>query len=150
MISNLLMVLLLISSAETLTFQKELLVFDNGKKVTVELAQSMKERMQGLMHRENLGSNEGMMFIFPSEQPMSFWMKNTYIPLSVGFFSKKGVLLEVIDMEPVRGPASDSQMKIYQSSQSGIYALEVPLGWFKKNNVNIGAKFKLQKLKNTP
>jgi uncharacterized membrane protein (UPF0127 family) len=75
-------------------------------KVRVELAITPAEQQLGLMNRASLGKNEGMLFVFPSERVLHFWMKNTVIPLSIGFFNSKKELIKVTEMKP----ASDMEI----------------------------------------
>lgn len=107
--------------------------------IKVEVADTPETRRRGLMYRRSLPENHGMLFVFPSERPLSFWMKNTWIPLSIGFFNSKRELLNVHEMEPesilFRSPKS------YKSVAPAQYALEMNKGWFKKNNIKRGTKF---------
>ena len=81
-----------------------------------------------------------MLFIFPDEQPRSFWMKNTFVPLSIGYFNAKKELIDMIDMEPAQSEMQN-QFPTYASKGPAQYALEVPKGWFLKNKIKIGQKF---------
>ncbi|PJE01512.1 MAG: hypothetical protein CK427_10725 [Leptospira sp.] len=105
----------------------------------VEIADTSSKRSIGLMHRKNLGKNEGMLFAFPSSDLQSFWMKNTLIPLSIGYFDENGILLEIYDMKP------NQTDEIYNSKKKAIYALEVNQGWFKKNGILPGAVLIMEK-----
>jgi len=111
----------------------------NGKVLTVEVAQTPAQQQQGLMHREKLGANEGMIFIFPDEDIRSFWMKNTYIDLSIGYFDKDQKLIDIQDMKA--STMAQTNFPSYVSRAPAKYALEVNLGWFKKHGVKIGDKF---------
>jgi uncharacterized membrane protein (UPF0127 family) len=71
-----------------------------GKTLSVEIAENDESRQQGLMNRKNLDDGKGMLFIFTNETPQSFWMKNTYIALSIAFFDSKKKLVDLFDMEP--------------------------------------------------
>ena len=64
----------------------------NGRPLTVEIARTRKQRVQGLMHREELEWNRGMLFVFEEEKVLSFWMKNTKIPLSIAYLDNEGKL----------------------------------------------------------
>ncbi|GHV55363.1 hypothetical protein AGMMS49579_18030 [Spirochaetia bacterium] len=97
----------------------------------VELARTDPERAQGLMHRKSLDDGKGMLFIFDRDQIMSFWMKNTLIPLSIAFIASDGRIIEIKDMEPL----NESPV---HSSRSVRYALEVPQGWFSRAGIGIG------------
>lgn len=105
--------------------------------LTVELAVSAKQQELGLMYRKTLGQDRGMLFVFSEERVLNFWMKNTFVPLSIGFFDRNKKLIEFFDMDPV---LSELQVKIpsYTSKKPARYALEVNKGWFKDNNIKIG------------
>lgn len=105
----------------------------------VEIADTSSKRSIGLMHRKSLGKNEGMLFAFPSSDLQSFWMKNTLIPLSIGYFDENGILLEIYDMKP------NQTDEIYNSKKKAIYALEVNQGWFRKNGIQPGAVLIMEK-----
>ena len=111
--------------------------------LSVELASTPIEWHRGLMQHEHLGDNEGMLFIFPDSQPRTFWMKSTFIPLSVGLFNAERQLVEILQLDP---PRSVMQIKVPEivSEHPARYALEVRQGWFKDHGVSIGAVFELQ------
>ena len=110
--------------------------------LTVELAETEEQTAQGLMFRKELKEGTGMLFIFPSEELRSFWMKNTFVPLSIGFFNAKKELIDIQDMAPA---ASEMQTNFpsYQSKGPAQYALEVPKGWFAKHKIKLRDKFRL-------
>jgi uncharacterized membrane protein (UPF0127 family) len=83
------------------------------------------------MYREKLPDGEGMIFVYERDQILSFWMKNTYIPLSIAFITSDGRIIEIKDMYP-----HDTNSVL--SSRSARYALEVPQGWFLRAGVQIG------------
>lgn len=134
-----------LSGAEGQQFDKRNVVFSNGSRLTVEVAQTDMQRSQGLMNRTSLPQGQGMLFIFPQEQVLSFWMKNTLLPLSIGFFNKKKTLLEIQDMEPSVGPVRDENLPRYVSRDPTMYAIEVPRGWFAAKKIKPGATFSFQK-----
>lgn len=107
-------------------------------KMVVEVADTDERRSEGLMHRRSLAKNEGMMFLFSKEQVLSFWMKNTFIPLSIAFFDKNRTLIEIVDMEPSKS-VLELEIPQYRSSRPALYALEVNKGWFRENKVSVGA-----------
>ena len=111
-------------------------------KVVVEIAETDSERSLGLMHRKSLAAGYGMLFIFETEKPLNFWMKNTFIPLSIGFFDKNKVLVDIQDMKPVVS-STQTDIPSYESKKPAQYALEVNKGWFKKNKVKIGDRLKI-------
>ena len=95
------------------------------------------------MYRKQLGDDEGMLFVFPDSQPRSFWMKNTYIPLSVGLFNAERRLVEILHLDPPRS-IMQVTFPMTTSQESASYALEVRQGWFADHRVTIGAVFDLQ------
>lgn len=103
-----------------------------GVHLTVEIADDMYERATGLMYRDYLPQDRGMLFVYPDERPLSFWMKNTLIPLSIAFIDGNEKIIVILDMFP-----DDGSMH-YKSPKPARYALEVNLGWFKANGVKVG------------
>jgi uncharacterized membrane protein (UPF0127 family) len=99
--------------------------------MAVELARTGAERTQGLMNRKTLADGRGMLFIFDRDQILSFWMKNTLIPLSIAFIARDGRILEIRDMRPLDETA-------VRSSRSVRYALEAPQGWFGRAGITAG------------
>ena len=99
----------------------------------VEVVASDADRARGLMYRQSLGRDEGMLFIFDEPAYHSMWMRNTLIPLSVAFLDDKGTILNILDMEP---QTEDSHM----SAGPAIYAIEVNKGWFAAKKVKAGDK----------
>ena len=108
-------------------------------KIDVEIAKTNEQQQRGLMYRKSLKENHGMLFVFDREDYRSFWMKNTWIDLSIGYFDKNRVLKEVIDMK------ATSSLEVappsYPSRFPAQYALEMTKGWFIKNKIKIGDKF---------
>jgi uncharacterized membrane protein (UPF0127 family) len=74
----------------------------DGRKISLkaEIADTPASRADGLMFRRILGEDEGMIFVFDTPQMLSFWMRNTYIPLSIAYISGKGLINEIHDMKP--------------------------------------------------
>ena len=102
------------------------------KKLLVEIADTPEKRREGLMFRQELEENAGMLFVFDREDTHSFWMKNTYLPLSIAFIDEGGRILQIKKMKPL-------DEKIHYISKAPIrYALEVNQGWFEKYQINIG------------
>ncbi|MCZ6601674.1 MAG: DUF192 domain-containing protein [Planctomycetota bacterium] len=102
-----------------------------GQVLHVEVAKSSNERSLGLMHRKSLEQNRGMIFVFPEDDELSFWMKNTFLPLSIAFIRTDGEIVDIQDMEP-----HDETPVI--SRGLARYALEVNQGWFAENGVHPG------------
>ncbi len=104
-----------------------------GHTVRAELARTEEEKRTGLMYRKHLGTNAGMLFIYEREGAWAMWMKNTYVPLSVAFLDRHGVILNIEDMQPL---TEDS----HQAQGPAKYALEVNQGWFAKRGIKRGDK----------
>ncbi|MEI8313645.1 MAG: DUF192 domain-containing protein [Verrucomicrobiota bacterium] len=99
-----------------------------------EVADDDAERSSGLMLRESLAADSGMLFVMPSVAPATFWMKNTLIPLSIAFLDQNGTIMEIHDMQP-------KDEKTVRSAFPRIaYALEMQQGWFAKKNIWPGEK----------
>lgn len=129
------------ASSNEISFTKKQIVI-NGKVVSVEVAESNAQRQRGLMKRTSMGKNQGMIFVFERPQQLSFWMKNTLIPLSIGFFDKDRKLLNIEQMHPPKSVmVQDNELERYSSQGLAKYALEMNLGWFKTNKVVPGAQF---------
>lgn len=105
----------------------------NGTVLEVEVARSEEERARGLMGRKSLAPKKGMLFVFDRDKKLSFWMKNTSIPLSIAFISKEGVIKEIRDMEPY-------SLNPVVSAYSVRYALEVNQGEFLELGIRRGDK----------
>jgi uncharacterized protein len=106
--------------------------------VRVEIADDASERARGLMHRTALAENRGMLFVFPDEERLSFWMKNTLIPLSVAFMDSEGRIVDSQDMKPL-----DDEPPSYVSAEPARYALEVNQGFFEERGVEVGDRAEL-------
>ena len=97
--------------------------------VTAEIAADDNSRIMGLMFRKGLDKDHGMLFVMPRVGPVGFWMKNTFIPLSIAFIDAHGRIMEIHDLEPFNE-------KTVRSQFSNIaYALEMSRGWFSDNAV---------------
>jgi hypothetical protein len=111
-----------------------------GHSVRAELADTEQARMTGLMFRERLPENAGMLFVYEREDRHAMWMKNTYVPLSVAFIDRRGVILNIEDMEP-------QTLDSHAAAGLAKYALEMNRGWFEKRGIKRGDKvLGLQKL----
>ena len=105
-------------------------------KVNVEIADDNEERTKGLMFREYLGENEGMLFVFDDAQIRTFWMKNTKIPLDIIFISED---LEIINIKQAE-PCINDHCRVYSSEGNAKYVLEVNRGFSERNGINSGNK----------
>ncbi len=102
-----------------------------GIEIRVEIADDDAERTRGLMFRESLPADQGMLFVYTQERTLSFWMRNTLIPLDIAYIDGEGRIVDIQQMEaqdstthPSRGPA--------------MYALEMNQGWFEAHGVKVG------------
>jgi len=105
----------------------------NNQTIQVQIADSLEEQRQGLMQVKTLTENQGMLFIFDSSQPRSFWMKNTLIPLDAFFFDKNLTLIDKISMEP----CLEDPCQKYPSLEQSMYVLEVNQGIYKFNTGDV-------------
>ncbi|MCQ2240668.1 DUF192 domain-containing protein [Treponema sp.] len=104
--------------------------------VRAEIAVKPEERNYGFMNRKNIPAGTGMLFVFETEQQLSFWMKNTPHPLSIAYIAKNGTVRDIFDMKPY-------SLSSILSTGSVKYALEVPKGWFEANGIKSGDKVKI-------
>lgn len=101
--------------------------------IKAEVAATDVERQQGLMFREKMGINEGMVFVFERPAGVCMWMKNTPLPLSVAFIDGTGKIINIEDMKP-------QTTESHCAKQLASFALEMNQGWFKQKNIKAGAK----------
>lgn len=115
--------------------------FDGSESVTVnvEIADSPEEREKGLMNRTSLKPDAGMLFVFPEPQMLSFWMKNTLIPLDIIFFDAQGNFVSAHTMEP----CTENPCPTYQAAALSSYALEVRKDYRKDHGIGTGWKLDL-------
>lgn len=106
------------------------------QKLQVELALSQEAQQQGLMYRWNLPPDQGMLFIFKSEQKLGFWMKNTYLPLSIAFLNDALEIVDIQDMQPL-------DETIHFSRKPARYALEMNQGWFSRHQITTGMRLEI-------
>ena len=112
----------------------EISIYNKNISFNVEIAKTIEERRTGLMHRKKLLNNEGMLFIFPREQIIQLWMKNTYIPLDVIFISENKL---IVDIKKNMEKLSET---IVKSKVKSRYALEFNAGLINKLDIEIGDK----------
>ena len=112
---------------------KTLKLWLGAQEVQAELALTDVQRMTGMMFRTNMNDGEAMLFVFPFPHRTGFYMKNTLVPLSAAYIDPKGTILEIHDLQPKNLTPVDADSDQIQ------FVLEVPLGWFKRNGVNVGA-----------
>ena len=101
--------------------------------IHAEVAADMSTRSQGLMFRQSLGPNAGMIFIFDEDATHCMWMKNTLIPLSVAFLDTRGTIINIENMAP---QTEDTHC----AKRPARYALEMDRGWFAARGIKPGSR----------
>jgi uncharacterized protein len=99
--------------------------------IRAEVANTPAARSTGLMWRQTMGQNDGMLFVFEVASPQCFWMKNTLLPLSIAFIDDKGVVVNIADMKPMDETSHCSAKPVR-------FALEMHQGWFAKRGIKAG------------
>ena len=106
-----------------------------GKTFAVEIADTSEKQALGLMFRDSMEADQGMLFIFPKEVPRSFWMKNTRIPLDIMYFDKERKMVSISADTP---PCKVTRCPSYPSTGPAMYVLELNAGAAKKLGVGEG------------
>ena len=107
-----------------------------GQKFAVELAIDEPARQRGLMHRESLPEQQGMLFVFPDEQPRAFWMKNTLIPLDIIYADREGHVVHVLRDVP---PCKSASCPSYPSRAPAKFTLELNAGESERSGIKTGS-----------
>jgi len=127
--------ILILAAAATLSAQADPLITYplriKKHEVRAEIANTEQDRLRGLMFRDKLAENSGMIFLYPRPEASAMWMKNTRIALSVAFIDANGRILNIAEMEPYSEEA-------HASSGAAAYALEMNRGWFRKQGIKAG------------
>ncbi len=103
-----------------------------GAKVTLEVVEDPDTRAQGLMFRDSLAQNSGMLFVFPHDDIYPFWMKNTRIPLSIAFITSSGEIVGISRMQPF------DTVTMHVPFWPFRYAIEMEQGWFAAHGIEQG------------
>jgi uncharacterized protein len=98
----------------------------------VEVVDTPEERGRGLMFRQSMPENQGMLFVFEQEGQYSFYMRDTPLPLSIAFIEGEGDIIEIEDMQPLTED-------LHSPDEPYLYAVEVNQGWFARNGITAGA-----------
>jgi uncharacterized membrane protein (UPF0127 family) len=106
-----------------------------GQTIQAEVAATDETRQKGLMFREKMAKNEGMLFVFSELAYHSMWMRNTPLPLAVAFMDQSGRVVSIHEMEPFTETT-------HQAAGPVRYALEMNQGWFAANKVKVGDTIK--------
>ena len=99
--------------------------------IRAEVASTLETRSKGLMFREYLGPNEGMLFVFPQAEAHCMWMRNTLIPLSVAFMDAQGKIVSISEMQP-------KTETTHCAASPAKFALEMTGGWFAGKGIKPG------------
>lgn len=124
-----------VSAEPKITFSKQKIQI-GAKKITVEVAKTKEQHERGLMFRPSLAKDSGMLFIFDDEQPLSFWMKNTIIDLSIAYIGKDKKIVDILEMKATS--SLDRDIPSYPSTRPAMYALEMTKGWFDQHKIKVG------------
>ena len=104
-----------------------------GHTVKAEVARSPAAQARGLMYRRSMGRNDGMLFVYDEDRPLNFWIKNTYLPLSIAYIDRDMTVVRILDMKPLTTATHGSSVPVR-------YALEVNQGWFTEHGIAEGAR----------
>ena len=107
----------------------------NNQDILVEVVDTFETRAKGLMFREYLDEHEGMIFIYPKEQSVGFWMKNTLIPLDMIFIDKDFRIVDIHTAQPCK---NEDECIPYGPTEQVQYILEVNAGYAEKNGIKKG------------
>ena len=106
-----------------------------SQNVRAEVANTEATRQVGMMFRQKMGKQDGMLFVFPEVAYHAMWMRNTLIPLSVAYMNERGVIVSIHEMQAL-------SEAVHQATGPARYALEMNAGWFGSNKVNVGDTIK--------
>jgi len=107
-----------------------------GVEFRIEVARSEEQKARGLMNRRSLGERSGMIFVYQADEHLSFWMKNTTLPLTLAFLSRDGEILQIEELKPL-------SLKPVASTRAARYALELPAGSLQRLGVVPGDRVQL-------
>lgn len=130
-----LLALLMLTTTSCATSSNEPWVELRGQRFIVEIADDDASRARGLMFRNELAPDRGMLFIFEREQPQAFWMRNTYIPLDILYFDAQRRLVSMSQRTP---PCRSQQCPSYPSKGAARYTLEIAAGRASELGVKTG------------
>lgn len=119
----------------------------NNECFNVEIADSYYERMKGLMDREKLDENNGLLFIFPEENTWGFWMKNTLIPLDIIWVDEN---MKIVHIKENAHPCEEIPCPIYLPKTKAKYVLEINSGLVSELNITESSTFKLNFIPSNP
>lgn len=115
---------------------------ESDASLEVEVADSPPDRRRGLMYREKLSIDNGMLFVFPEEDERGFWMKNTLIPLDMIFVDSEGEILNIKEANPEPN-TSDENLKTYRSDGEARYVIEANSSFAQRYDVEAGDRVEI-------
>jgi hypothetical protein len=104
-------------------------------RIQAQVASTPQQRAVGLMHRRDMPTNEGMLFVFEQPGTQCFWMKNTLLPLTAAFVADDGTVVNLADMKP-------QSLDSHCSAKPVRYVLEMHQGWFAKRGIQAGQRLR--------
>ena len=104
-------------------------------RIQAQVASTPQQRTIGLMHRREMPTNEGMLFVFEQPGTQCFWMKNTLLPLTAAFVADDGTVVNLADMKP-------QSLDSHCSAKPVRYVLEMHQGWFAKRGIQAGQRLR--------
>ena len=113
-------------------------LFLGPEELATELALKPVEIYTGMMWRTNMPEGTAMLFVFADATPRSFYMRNTYVPLSLAYIDTEGVIRETHDLQPL------NESSVPSAADNIQFVLEVPQGWFKRHNIATGTVVRTQ------
>ena len=125
---------------ETVGSQTYFPVSIGGIELQLQLALKPAEQQKGLMYRESLDNDHGMLFLFDRPDKRGFWMRNTRIPLDIAYFDSSGQLLEIHKLFPY------DETTVNSRSREVLIAVETNRGWFTANGIQVGDRIDMSSL----
>ena len=133
LLSSLCLTALLAATAHAQTSMPRMDLTAGFYRINAEVAANQKNRMQGLMHRRAMQTNEGMLFVFEHPGVQCFWMKDTTLPLTAAFLADDGAIVNLVDMQPL-------DENSHCSSAPVRFVLEMHQGWFASKGLKAGSQ----------
>ncbi len=125
--------LLMFTSAQASAQMPRMELNASFHRIEAEVAADQASRMQGLMHRRSMATNQGMLFVFARVDRHCMWMRNTFLPLSVAFLDEEGRILNIEDMKPQTETS-------HCAANPARFALEMNIGWFSGKGLKPGQR----------
>ena len=113
---------------------------DTYPRLDLEIARTPQEHELGLMYREDLPPDSGMLFVYQADSHEGYWMYHTLIPLSIAWIDREGTIVDIQDMPRLNDPndLTEASRTVYTPAAPYRYALEVNEGWFLQHGIGVG------------